>query len=40
MGDIGSPIRHIEVEPLPAEAPAHEPAAPVAPAPQPEEVPA
>lgn len=33
MGDIGEPVRHIEFEPLPAEAPAE-------PARTPEEVPA
>lgn len=39
MGDIGEPVRRIEFEPFPEEAPATEPAAPVT-TPEPEKVPA
>lgn len=41
MGDIGTPIREVEFEPIdPANAPLTEPAAPSIPAPEPEKVPA
>lgn len=39
MGDIGKPIRHIELEPLTAPAPREQPA-PQVPATEPEKVPA
>lgn len=41
MGDIGEPVRHIEIEPLPETAPVHEPTPTpeIAPA-EPEKVPA
>jgi hypothetical protein len=39
MGDIGEPLRHIEIEPFPQTIPVHEPAAPVI-VPEPEVVPA
>ena len=41
-GDIGDPLRHIELEPLesPAETPAPSPAPAPVPAPEPEKVPA
>jgi len=38
MGDIGKPVRHIELEPFPEHAPA-EPATPSIPAPRPEHAP-
>lgn len=33
MGDIGEPIKHIELEPLPTSVPVEEPAAPAVPEP-------
>lgn len=38
MGDIGEPLRHIEIEPMPLTIPIHEPSP--ASVPVPEEVPA
>lgn len=40
MGDIGEPVRHIEFEPFPAEAPAEPAVAPVQPETPREPVPA
>lgn len=40
MGDIGEPLRHIEIEPMPRTAPVHEPSPAPAPVREPEEVPA
>lgn len=40
MGDIGEPIRHIEIEPIPLAEPVKEPAPAVEPVREPEEVPA
>lgn len=39
LGDIGEPVRHIEIEPIPETAPIHEPTPEIAPA-EPEKVPA
>lgn len=39
MGDIGEPVRHIELEPLREDSPVKEPAAPSVPAPTPEREP-
>jgi len=39
MGDIGEPVRHIEIEPFPKTAPVQEPT-PAAPVREPEKVPA
>lgn len=39
-GDIGEPLRKIEFEPMPEEAPVEEPAVPATPAPAREPVPA
>lgn len=40
MGNIGEPVRHVELEPMPTTAPIQEPSPQVAPAETPEAVPA
>ena len=40
MGDIGEPLKEIELEPFPQTEPVHEPAAPSVPAVEPEKIPA